>query len=279
MTGMDDLNQTLERTIRQQQNRYWGKYRGFVTDTADPQKLGRVRLTIPSVLGESETVWAMPCLPYGGAEGIGLVAVPPVGASVIAEFLEGDISSPLWTGTFWRPGTAPPAEFTANDEPSAKVLRTGSGHVLVFEDRDGEEAVTLTSAAGAVLEMNPGGSVKLTDAGGATVFVDAEAGVILIEDANGNAIELASAGITATDVSGNEIRTSGAGVEVKGATITLKGDMVAIAGAGGEPLVKGTSFLAMFNAHVHTTTAPGAPTSPPMVPLTPAVLTTKSTAS
>ena len=28
--------------------------------------------------------------------------MPPVGAQVIAEFMEGDISSPLWTGTFWR---------------------------------------------------------------------------------------------------------------------------------------------------------------------------------
>ena len=158
------------------------------------------------------------------------------------------------------------------------MLRTEAGHVLVFEDKQGEEKVTLTSSAGAVAEMNPGGSVQLTDSGGATVFIDAEAGVILIEDANGNSIELASAGITATDVSGNEIKTSGAGVEVSAPTINLKGNMVTVAGAGGEPLVKGNLFLAMFNSHVHTTTAPGAPTSPPIVPLTPAVLTTASTA-
>lgn len=275
---MDDFNQVLEKTIRQQRNRYYGKYRAFVVDNVDPDKLGRCKLTIPSVLGETESVWAMPCLPYGGAAEIGFIAVPPIGAQVLAEFLEGDASTPMWTGAFWQPATAPPAEFTANPEPTAKVMKTESGHFLTFEDKEGEEAITLRSSAGAVIEMNPGGSIELTDSGGAHVFIDAEAGLILIEDSNGNSIELASAGITCTDASGNEIKTSSSGIDVKGATINIEGQSVTVGGPGGEPLVKGQTFMAMFNAHVHTTTAPGAPTSPPVVPLTPAVLTMVTTA-
>jgi hypothetical protein len=121
-------------------------------------------------------------------------------------------------------------------------------------------------------------SLLLETPGEQRVRLDDTPATVTIEDANGNTIELASAGITATDVSGNEIKTSGAGVEVSAPTINLKGNMVTVAGAGGEPLVKGNMLLAMFNSHVHTTTAPGAPTSPPVVPLTPAVLTTASTA-
>jgi len=275
---MDDLN-ALEQTIRQQQTRYYGKYRAIVVDNVDPDTLGRCKLTIPSVLGETESVWALPCLPYGGADEIGLVAIPPVGAQVIAEFLEGDASAPMWTGTFWRPATTPPAEFTVNPEPSAKVLKTESGHFLSFEDKSGEEAITLTSTAGAVMELNPGGSLALTDSNGATVTIDAEAGEILIEDANGNSITLASAGITAKDAAGNEISTSSGGVTVKGSTITIEGQSVAVGGAGGEPLIKGQSFMAVFNAHVHNCTAPGAPSGPPVVPLTPAQMTVKTTAS
>jgi hypothetical protein len=35
----------------------------------------------------------------------------------------------------------------------------------------------------------------------------------------------------------------------------------------------------MFNAHTHNCTAPGAPSGPPLVPLTPAAMTIKTTAS
>ena len=109
--------------------------------------------------------------------------------------------------------------------------------------------------------------------------LDAAASEVKVEDASGNSILLSATGITCKDASGNEISTAGAGVTVKtGAVVTIEGSQVAIAGSGGEPLVKGATFLGLFNAHVHTCTAPGSPTSPPMVPLTPGVLTTKSTA-
>jgi uncharacterized protein involved in type VI secretion and phage assembly len=275
---VDELN-ALERTIRHQQNRYYGKYRAFVADNADPETLGRCKLTIPSVLGETASVWALPSAVYGGAAGIGIIAVPPVGAQVLAEFLEGDISSPMWTGCFWRGSEPPPEAFTANPEPSAKVVATEAGHVLVFEDKAGKEAVTLTSAAGAVLQMNPGGSFALTDSAGATVTLDAEAGQIVIEDANGNSITLASSGITATDASGNEIATSARGITVSAPTIRIEGQSVAVGGAGGEPLIKGQTFMAIFNAHTHNCTGPGAPSGPPLAPLTPAAMTIKTTAS
>lgn len=275
---MDDFS-ALETTIRQQQNRYWGKYRAFVGDNADPQKLGRCRLIVPSVLGETLSDWALPCTPYGGAADEGFLMVPPLDAQVVAEFMEGDISSPLWTGTFWRSEGEPPAEFGANDTPTAKLLKTASGHLLHFEDAEGEETITLRSATEAVLEMNSGGSIALTDSGGARVVIDAEANEIRIEDANGNSVVMTGSGMEFADASGNTITTEAGGVTVSsGATVTIDGAMVAVAGSGGEPLVKGTSFLAAFNAHTHVCGAPGSPSGPPIPPLTPSVLTMKSTA-
>ena len=35
-----------------------------------------------------------------------------------------------------------------------------------------------------------------------------------------------------------------------------------------QQVIKGNTFQALFNAHTHTTTVPGLPTSPPVVPLT-----------
>lgn len=269
----------LESTIRAQRTRYYGKYRAFVSDNEDPETRGRCKLTIPSVLGETISDWALPCFAYGGADGLGVVAVPPVDAQVVAEFLEGDVSSPIWTGTFWRTSSGPPEEFTANSAPTAKVFKTESGHVLVFEDKDGEEHITLKSTAEAVLEMDAEGSFSITDSGGATVTLDASASEIQIQDANGNSMVMSSSGVTIQDANGNEIATSAGGIDIKAASITLEGSSVALGGAGGEPLVKGTTFLSLFNSHVHPCALPGVPSGPPLVPLTPAALTVKTTAS
>lgn len=274
---MDQI-QLLKETTQIQARRYYGKYRGFVTDNKDPEGRGRIRLQIPTVLGDVTSQWALPCFPFGGAKNLGFFAVPPVDAQVLVEFLEGDISSPIWTGTFWRESEEVPEECKP-DEPSVKLIKTDSGHVFLFEDKSGEEMVLLKSMAEAQLEMNPKGGLQLTDQKGATVFLDAEGGELSVKDANGNEMVFSSSGISAKDASGNEITTTGSGITVKGATVTIEGQQVILGGSGGEPLIKGTSFMSYFNSHMHTTGGPGSPTSPPVVPMTPGQLSTTSTST
>ncbi|MET0179341.1 MAG: phage baseplate assembly protein V [Novosphingobium sp.] len=266
----------LEDTARRQATKYWGKYRGIVVDTKDPDNRGRITVNVPSVLGEETSQWAEPAFPYGGGAGFGWVLVPPVDSAVFVEFIEGDPSAPVWTGTFWRKRDEVPQEHTGQE---TKVLRTESGHRLVFDDTAGSEVITLHSKADAVIELDHQGSIALTDGGGARVALDASSGEIVIEDANGNALTLSSSGIAWTDASGNTIETTAGGIEVKGTTITVAGQSVALGGAGGEPLIKGQTFMALFNSHTHPCTAPGSPSGPPLVPLTPGAMTIKSTAS
>ncbi|HEV1999106.1 MAG TPA: phage baseplate assembly protein V [Xanthobacteraceae bacterium] len=77
----------------------WGKYRGVVTNSVDPKKLGRVMVSIPSVTG-NETAWAMPCVPFSGTRP-SKREIPPVGTPVWVEFEGGDVSRPIWVGRFW----------------------------------------------------------------------------------------------------------------------------------------------------------------------------------
>src|ERR1700674_5043665 len=77
-----------------EQRRYYGKYRGIVVNTLDPEHLARLQATVPDVLGTASSTWAMPSLPFAGAHA-GVVAVPLVGAGVWIEFEQGDPESDL----------------------------------------------------------------------------------------------------------------------------------------------------------------------------------------
>lgn len=42
---------------------FYGIYRGICVENIDPQKLDRIKLTVPQILGSSVTDWAFPCTP------------------------------------------------------------------------------------------------------------------------------------------------------------------------------------------------------------------------
>lgn len=74
-------------------NQYYGPYRGVVTDNNDPNDLMRIRARVPEVLGETETSWALPCVPPG------VRSVPDIDSLVWIMFEAGDPSRPIWVGT------------------------------------------------------------------------------------------------------------------------------------------------------------------------------------
>ena len=179
-------------------NRWYGKYRAFVRDNNDPERLGRVRLEIPAVLGsgrENWSEWAAPCFPYGGNDDTGMFLVPEEGASVWAEFEGGVVQHPIWTGVWLaksNPGEQPEeskrtcanafchdcedkVEHQANRHddlehkkyhghppyycPRLKVLlKTETGHTILADDRDGDELLRIIDRAGQILTME--GKVK-----------------------------------------------------------------------------------------------------------------------
>jgi uncharacterized protein involved in type VI secretion and phage assembly len=116
---------------------FWGKYRGSVIDNADPLMLGRVQVSVPAVLGEVLTAWAMPCVPYAGLE-VGFCMTPAVGAAVWVEFEGGDPDYPIWTGCYWREGERPPDAATAE----MRMIQTQSAQ-LRLDDTPGEGGFTL----------------------------------------------------------------------------------------------------------------------------------------
>ena len=121
---------------------YFGKYRGAVTGNLDPMQQGRLQVTVPQVLGSGQIAWAMPCVPFGGS-GVGLYAIPPVGANVWVEFEGGDPSHPVWTGVFWAQGEVPVTPAT----PDTKVLRTAHSRLVLDDGPGGGITIEPTGAA------------------------------------------------------------------------------------------------------------------------------------
>jgi hypothetical protein len=88
--------------------RFFGIYRGVVTDTKDPLQKGRIRATVPQVLGSEHTGWAWQVKPLGGTvtahkptETLKVIpASVTAGAGVFLMFEGGDPAHPVWLGTF-----------------------------------------------------------------------------------------------------------------------------------------------------------------------------------
>jgi uncharacterized protein involved in type VI secretion and phage assembly len=116
-----------------QSSRYYGKYRGLVTDNADPKNLGRLKARVPEVLGDVETGWALPCAPYAG-DGVGQFTVPPAGAGVWIEFEAGDVSRPIWSGCWWGDGQLPTDNSGAAATPPLKIIRSEQGLMVTLDD-------------------------------------------------------------------------------------------------------------------------------------------------
>ncbi len=150
-------------------HRFWGKYRGVVTDNHDPLMTGRIKASVPDVYGDGTSGWAMPCAPFGGGKA-GLFCLPTVGAGVWIEFEHGDPDYPIWSGCWWGSAAEVPPALLA--PPYQKVmLVTPAGHTITLDDTPGIGGITLQTADGAKVSITgigveisdgQGGSIKLT---------------------------------------------------------------------------------------------------------------------
>jgi uncharacterized protein involved in type VI secretion and phage assembly len=127
-------------------NRFYGKYRGTVTEV-DTSTL-RIRATVPAVLGTTPTGWCLPCVPYAG-DGVGLFLLPDPGAAVWIEFEGGDVSYPIWAGCFWRDGELPD-----DATPTTRGIVTAAPHKLLFDDDAGEVTLSDSNEGSVVLDGN-----------------------------------------------------------------------------------------------------------------------------
>lgn len=166
MEAMEALQEAVVRLAKDQQRRYYGKFRGIVTDNNDPDQQGRIQAKVPELFGDEVMGWAMACVPFAPPDH-GFLALPEVDSNVWIEFEGGDPSRPIWTGCWWPQGKAP-----SISSPAMKIYETAAGNRITLDDTSGSESVSIQDKNGATITLNQQGielkkgsmSVKVADA-------------------------------------------------------------------------------------------------------------------
>lgn len=220
MSFYDLFNNENERD----ESRMYGFTLAIVTNTEDPDGLGRVKLKLPLRDNpENETTWARVIVPFTGKE-MGFYYIPDVGDEVIVAFLGGQMEKPIVVGSVWSKSVKPPVG-NETGKNFSKIIKTKSGHELRLYDEKDKGKITLKSSKGYTLFMDdenekmiikdPDNKNKLE--------MSSKDGKIVIEAEKKIEIKAGSSSII-IDGTGNKISIQSNTIEVKGLQVNIKGD-------------------------------------------------------
>jgi type VI secretion system (T6SS) baseplate-like injector VgrG len=258
---------TLPSDLHRHAGRYYGKYSGEVTDPSDPEKLGRIKVSVPSVFPPDVEVWARPCFASGH------FFLPPAQTKVWVEFEAGNTSYPLWVGTWYPQGQLPPD--ADRPYPAARVVHTPSGHVIELSDEDGKEKVVIRHKLDSFVSIDEKGSVLAANQKGSYLFLNAEDAEVSVTSEQGHMVTLGGDGVVALHNGGSRVEIADGKVKIAGtSSVQVVADELSLAARsvslGGQALMKavlGDLMVQAFNAHVHPTAmGPTGPPVPPMIP-------------
>lgn len=132
--------------VAERVQRFYGKYRGIVTDV-DASSM-RIKATVPAVLGDIESGWALPCVPYAG-DSVGIAFLPEIDSEVWIEFEAGDPSYPIWVGGFWMNKSVP-----SDATDAVKAIVTRQHKILLDDDQD---SITIQDSNGNTITLDSSG--------------------------------------------------------------------------------------------------------------------------
>jgi uncharacterized protein involved in type VI secretion and phage assembly len=160
--------------------KWYGVAPATVTDIADPDGHGRVKVTLPwcpdSGGGQYEA-WARIATLFAGKDR-GSWFIPEVGDEVLVAFEHGDASRPYILGGLWNGTDSPPESASAAN--NLKVIKSRNGVMITLDDQSGQEQLKLETPGGQKFTLKDG------------------PGAVTIEDSNGNSVKLETSGITVT---------------------------------------------------------------------------------
>lgn len=275
--------------------RYYSLYPGIVVDNKDPEKRGRIKVKMPSILnGETLVQWAVPMGANLAGKGTGSFFPPYIGDVVDVMFEHGDLDFPVYVGGFWATAELP--EAFKNGYPNVKgwvfksgqkilvsevsgktqvsILNGENGAFFVMDDTAGKEAIYLTHKLGSTIQIQKNGSITLATYDGGMLFINTEKKETTLKSADGTFFTVGKK-MAFADSSGKQIIS----FTDKTIEITASEDVILTAknvnvNAGTVTLGKGADDHAaiyekvadIFDNHVHLTVM--GPSDKPFIPNT-----------
>ena len=215
-----------EQIIRHPLDRWPGVVPALVTNTNDPQKMGRVKVKFPWLADDVESDWAR-VMGIGAGDDAGFCLIPAVGDEVLVSFSHGDFSQPCVLGGLWSGKNKLPKETagaSAGEEPKVRAWRSLTGHSITVYDNADNQIEILTSGGRSITLSDKDKKITIKTS---QVTVTLEDNKLSIE--TGTDIELkagANLKVEATSnmtikANGNlDINASGM-VNIKGATVKI----------------------------------------------------------
>ncbi len=196
-------------------SRIYGVVIGLVTNSEDPEKMGRVKVKYPWLSSTDESNWARVATPMAGKER-GFFFPPEVDDEVLIAFEQGDTRFPYVVGSLWNGKDAPPVQ---NDGKSnLRMIKSRSGHIIQFNDEDGKETIDIIdkSTKNKISIDTKSNTISITSE--ADIKLSAPKGKIILD---GQTLELKSSNATKIESGSNLDIKASAKLTCKGAIINL----------------------------------------------------------
>lgn len=277
-------------------------YPATVTANNDPDKRGRVRIACAALMGDEETELPMwvDALPQWG-----WFIVPDVGELIEIEVVtassedesagQASIDNPdiKWRGARYygnKEGPQPtdvPEDFTASNYGKRRGFATPGGHVMLFDDTEGDRKVSMSWKSGddnkfTWFSIDKDGSLGMSTHAGHLVYMNAKKSELSIIDPFGNTYFSDKDGLKLMQADGNvlELHKNGncqilaqKGITLNGGNVHLNAGEVllgdGIAALITEFALLGTTFINLFANHTHPVpgVTAGAASVPSLAPI------------
>ena len=232
---------------------------GEVVDIEDPKELGRVRVKVFGKFDDLETElipWARPSnnMTSSSSSGGGSFSTPKIGSVVNVNFDNGNLYSPEFT-YIQKISDELKEEISGSNYENAQSL-------LYDTEIEGGLKIFYTEERGLVIKFADT-MVNLATDKTITITNKADDGY----SNSGNSIVIDPDGNLQIDMDTDAIINLGGKAKITASSeIHLDCNTVNLGPSALESVIKGNTFQALFNAHTHTGNY-GAPTSPPILPL------------
>lgn len=212
---------------------FTGVYPAIVSSIKDPDKKGRVQLSLPWLDSAYLTGWA-PIVQMGAGAGTGWQVLPAPQDEVLVSFQNGQLDSPYVIGGFYgtKKGKLSPDKLHKEGTPVQQAFTTKAGHQIIFQDDAEKSGISIRTKNGESL------LIDMSDKKGITIITKGEnKPVKVITDSDVVVTTKKNAKLSAQDVS---VDAKGkVNVKAKGAA-TVSGQSVSVE-ASGKAKLKGAS--------------------------------------